>query len=283
MKKKVFTLVFLFTALTFGHAATIVATINPYFLIAKQIVADKMHVELLIKPGSNPHTFNPSINDVKILSNASLIIANGLGLDNAYLKNFKNVAFVGESIPKNLLLQGDEDKGEYNPHVWLSLDFLVNYLIPKITQEIIKIDPANETFYQDNSKKLISSLNTLSEKFDNILSNQASSIVILEHPSFLYFFEKYKIKVLSVEEGHGKEPTISHIKEIIQEGKRGRVLGIFIAPQFNSSAIETIAKELNKEPKRLDPLGFSISAKSIYELFENVYKILESSVKVTKE
>lgn len=275
-----FCLLVIFTVISFSN--TIVATINPYYLITKEIVQDKMDVQLLIKPGSNPHTFSPTVSDVKMLSNATLIFANGLGIDNSYLKKYKNVVYLGDAIPRNLLLQGDEDEGEYNPHVWLSLDFLINYIVPKITQEVIKLDSKNKSFYEKNSNLVIASLKNISSKIDKLLSGSKGSVIILEHPSFLYFFNKYGIKVLSVEEGHGKQPSTQHIKNIINTARSSKLLGIFVGPQFDASTISTIAKELNTKHKILDPLGFTIKAQKISALFENVYLVLQESLQERK-
>ncbi len=269
------------------NVSTVVTTINPYYLILKEIAGDKFNIQLLIKPGSNPHTFSPSINDVKVLSNASLIFANGLGLDNSYLKNYKNVVYLGEFIPKDKLLEGSEELGTdthdnhevgYNPHVWLSPDFLIDYIIPKIVQELSKIDSKNKIYYENNAKRVTDSLKTVSKNLDKLLDNQEGSVVILEHPSFIYLFNKYGIKVLSVEEGHGKEPSASHIKEIIKKAKSKKLLGIFVGPQFSESVIKTIANELKTEYMILDPLGFKIGAQKISELFNEAYRVLRLAI-----
>lgn len=266
---------------------TVVTSINPYYLIAKEIAGNRLNIQLLIKPGSDPHTFSPSISDVKVLSNASLIIANGLCLDNSYLKNYKNVVYLGEFIPKDKLLEGSEGDGSdignshevgYNPHVWLAPDFLIDYIIPKIVQEISKLDSKNKSYYENNAKKVITSLKIVSKNLDKLLANQKGSVVILEHPSFMYLFNKYGIEVLSVEEGHGKEPSTSHIKEIIKKAKSKKLLGIFVGPQFNESSIKTVANELKTEYMILDPLGFKIKAQKISELFNEVYRVLQSAI-----
>lgn len=275
-----FYLLVIFAMVSFPN--TIVTTINPYYLITKEIVQDKINVQLLIKPGSNPHTFSPTVSDVKMLSNAKIIFANGLGIDNSYLKNYKNVVYLGDVIPKKLLLQGDEHEGENNPHVWLSIDFLINYIVPKITQEVIKLDSKNKSFYEKNSKEVIVSLKEISAKIDKLLGNFKNSVVILEHPSFLYFFNKYGIKVLSVEEGHGKQPSTRHIKNIINTAKSSKLLGIFVGPQFDASTISTIAKELNVKYKVLDPLGFTTKSQKISALFESVYLVLQESLQERK-
>ncbi|MEJ5229629.1 MAG: metal ABC transporter substrate-binding protein [Pseudothermotoga sp.] len=272
------------TAVIFASSSlNVVVTINPYYLLLKEIAGDTVDLTLLIKPNSDPHTFNPTVSDVKKLAKADLIIANGLGLDDAYLKNYKNVLYLGKHIPQDLLASDETHEDEHdeeiegvNPHIWLSPDFLSDYIIPAIAEELTKKDPSNAHLYRSRASTLAISLKNLSAKFDMLFSEQTNSVVILEHPSYFYLFKKYGVKILSVEEAHGKQPTISHIKEIIQSAKNSKLLGIFVGPQFNLSAIDIISKELKKKYRILDPLG--LNAKSILDLFEDTYKVLKEAI-----
>jgi len=282
---KLLSLTFIFIAATiFASSLSVVVTINPYYLLLKEIAGDTVDLTLLIKPGSDPHTFSPTVSDVKRLAKADLIIANGLGLDDAYLKNYKNVLYLGKHIPQDLLVldeshhqnEKDEESEGVNPHIWLSPEFLSEFITPVIAEELAKKDPHNAELYLSRATKLSSSLKSLSAEFDLLLSNHVDFVVILEHPSYFYLFNKYGIKVLSVEEVHGKQPSISYIKEIIQQAKNSKLLGIFVGPQFNASAIETISKELKKKYRILDPLG--LNAKNILDLFEDAYRALKEAI-----
>ena len=277
--KSVVLIFLLGTVAIFASSLEVIATINPYYLILKEIASDKINLTLLIKPGSDPHSFSPKVSDVKKLAKADLIIANGLGLDDAYLKNYKNVLYLAKYIPQDLLASDESHEEELegvNPHIWLSPDFLSDYIIPVMADELVRNDPTNAAVYRSRASILIESLKTLSIRFDELLSKYKNSVVILDHPSYLYLFRKYDVKILSVEEGHGKQPTISHIKEIVEQARNSKLLGIFVGPQFNPSAIDTISKQLKVEYRVLDPLG--LNAKSIVDLFENAYKTIEEEI-----
>jgi zinc transport system substrate-binding protein len=278
--KKLLAIGFVLLFFTWVFALNIVTTINPYYLIVKQIVGEKSDVSLLIKPGSDPHTFNPTISDVKALSKADLIVANGLGLDNAYLKNYRNVLFVGERIPAKYLVESGEEDGHdgktFNPHVWLSIDFLTDYIIPTIRDELVRMDKQNAKIYDKNARVIINSLKEVSEKFDQLLKDKKGAVVILEHPSYVYLFKKYGIQVLALEEGHGKEPSAGHLKNVIELAKKSNLIGVFVGPQFKTEAIRVVSSELKREYKILDPLGSK--AKTISDLFENAYNSIKEAV-----
>ncbi|MFN4267370.1 MAG: metal ABC transporter substrate-binding protein [Fervidobacterium pennivorans] len=278
--KKLLAIGFALLLFTWVFALNIVTTINPYYLIVKQIVGEKSDVSLLIKPGSDPHTFNPTISDVKALSKADLIVANGLGLDNAYLKNYRNVLFVGERIPAKYLVESGEEDGHdgktFNPHVWLSIDFLTDYIIPTIRDELVRMDKQNAKIYDKNAGVIINSLKEVSKKFDQLLKDKKGAVVILEHPSYVYLFKKYGIQVLALEEGHGKEPSAGHLKNVIELAKKSNLIGVFVGPQFKAEAIRVVSSELERQYKILDPLGSK--AKTISDLFENAYNSIKEAV-----
>jgi len=278
--------IFLCFLSTFAFSLNVVTTINPYYLIVKEITNGKANLSLIVKAGADPHSYSPTVTDVKAISKADLIVANGLGLDDAYLKGYKNVLYVGLCIPTVQLglnggleaaHTGNETEVEgVNPHVWLSLDFFTQYIIPSIRDTLMSADKLNAQFYKQNADVLLKSISTLSRKFDLLLSGYRNSVVVLDHPSYFYIFKKYGITILSVEEGHNKQPTISHIKEIINQSKQSKLLGIFVGPQFNRSAIETISRELKRKYYVLDPLG--VDAKSITDLFNKAYKVLQEAI-----
>lgn len=260
-------------------ATSVVCTLNPYFLIVQELAGDRLQVHLLIKPGFNPHTFSPTVSDVKMLSDAGLIIANGLGLDNPFLKGFSNVAYVGEKVPPSELLEDDvhEDKvhGKVNPHVWLHPRFLANYIVPAIRDELSRFDPRNASVYKGRASVLITKLRSIDLRFSNLLRKFKGGVAIIEHPSYFYLFETNGVELLALEEGHGKQPSAERIKTIVEKARTRRLVGIFVGPQFNKSAIEVVARELSRNYHTLDPLGFRV--KSIVELFENAYKSIEAA------
>jgi len=69
----------LFTASsTLAEKPTIAATASMFSDMAKNIVGDKMNVELIVPIGGDPHTHKPTPADAKMVVNADLILQNGL-------------------------------------------------------------------------------------------------------------------------------------------------------------------------------------------------------------
>ncbi|AEH51589.1 metal ABC transporter substrate-binding protein [Pseudothermotoga thermarum] len=280
MRKIIPFIMVILTTTLFG--LNLVATINPYYLLLKDLVAStNCGIHLLIKPTSNPHTFSPTISDVKKLSAADFVLANGLDLE-PYLKGYKNVIYASDFIPKEFLIEADEhqedhhDHGKFNPHIWLSPKLVKDFIIPKVVEVLSQKDPQNEEIYRKNAFNLIKRLEDIQVRLDQTLRNFENGVLVITHPSTVYLTSEYKIKTLALEEGHGKEPSAKKIKEIIEEAKQRKLLGIFAEKQFNPKLLEQIAKELKQKIIVIDHLG--VEANNIVEYYENLLKAFQEAV-----
>ncbi|MBO8139437.1 MAG: zinc ABC transporter substrate-binding protein [Thermosipho sp. (in: Bacteria)] len=240
--KRISILVFFLSLISTIFSLNIVTTINPYYLLVKDIVQDKAEVNLLLKPGVNPHVYSLKVSDVKLLNSADLIIANGY-LE-PYLEKYNNVFYISYFIPKILM--------EYeNPHFWLDPFFAKYYIIPAIVQKLSELDPSDKEFYETNAKKIISEINSFIFESFSILKNINGKILV-HHPSFYYYFKEFGIEIYWVEEGHN---TSTSIKELLNIIKSQNIVAIFSEVQQSKREIEIISKELGKNYFVLDPLG----------------------------
>jgi len=260
-----------------GFALNVVTTIHPYYLIVSEISGGKAEVSLLVEPGINPHTFSPKVSQIKALAKADIIIANGLGLE-PYLRPYsEKTLYVGEKIPAFFLDVDNHKTSEgVNPHVWLDPFFVKYYIVPTIVETLSQLDPENRDYYLENARGLIKKLDTVIWRADTLLVPFTGAYVIVTHPSFYYFFREYSIHVLSVEEGHGKRPSIAYLEKLIELARNERVLGLFHEPQMDDRGIKTITKETEKPYAPIDPLG--AGAKSIAELFDKVLDAIEEII-----
>ncbi len=253
-------------------ALKVTTTINPYYMIVRDIVGDRAEVSLLIGPGQNPHVFSPTISDVKRLNEADLVVANGLELE-VFLENTleeltrkgKRVLLAGESVPPSLLSEEEDGNGEaatlhshsINPHVWLDPLLLVDYIIPVIVETLTEIDPANGLYYGENAEKISGRLMYFYGEAGMYLEQFRGGVVIVSHPSFSYFFDRFGIMLEPIFEGVGDEPSIQELKRLVDFARSGKVIGIFSEYQQSKRSVEILTRETSVGSGSLDPLGIS--------------------------
>src|SRR5580698_6818879 len=93
--------------------------------ISREVGGAQVEVTGLVRPGIDPHLFNPSPADMRSVVDADLVLASGLNLE-AYLDRLVasvgqggRVVAVGDSLPVILLTPGGG--GEKDPHWWHSI------------------------------------------------------------------------------------------------------------------------------------------------------------------
>ena len=109
-----------------GSAATatdhVVATTGIWADIAGRVACDgTLEIRTIVPPGGDPHSFEPSLQDREALDGATLVVANGLGLEEALDDTLEQVEDggvpvfrVGEHVD-TIELEGES----VDPHVWL--------------------------------------------------------------------------------------------------------------------------------------------------------------------
>lgn len=127
------------------RGVAVVSAENFWGSIAGQIAGDKASIQsIIVNPAQDPHSYEPSANDARLLATSQLAIVNGVGYDPWVAKllaanpDGKRVVLTVGSVLK--LHDGD------NPHRWYSpadVDSIAYY----ITADLSKLDPKNADYY----------------------------------------------------------------------------------------------------------------------------------------
>jgi len=125
----------------------VVATTSIIADTARRIAGEHAQVEALMGPGVDPHLYKASESDVRRLSEADLILYNGLHLEGKMgdiltkMARSRPVVAVSEDIPQELLREPPEFAGQYDPHVWFDVSLWV-FVAERVRDALIEVDPA---------------------------------------------------------------------------------------------------------------------------------------------
>ena len=180
---------------------TIVTTTGILADCITQIIDGQAEVVPIMGAGVDPHLYRASQGDISKLSEADIIVYNGLHLEGKMaqmLKNFsktKPVFAIGDYIKKANLKRVDNTSDLVDPHVWFSPNLWLEGL-HGIAKELEKQNGLDSILknYQDYAKKIQSTKTNLQKLLDEELdSNQR--ILITSHDAFEYFGDAFKFKV----------------------------------------------------------------------------------------
>jgi zinc transport system substrate-binding protein len=219
----------------------IVASFYPILEFVKQVGGDKVAVTSLIPVGVEPHDYEPTIQQIQNAESADLIFYNGMGFESSWLDEINNDDnLIDTSLGSNISRAGNT----INPHIWLD-PILVKNQVKNIEEALIKVDPANKEYYQNNAINFTKTLDEIDALIRSTLQRCDKKDFIAFHDAFSYFANRYGLKQHSIQ---GISPEGDVLPQRIQEiADLARDLGINIVyseelvdPRF----AEVIAQEI---------------------------------------
>ena len=141
------------------------------------------------------------------------------------------------------------------PHVWSSA-YNAQIIAGNIVNALCAIDKGNEEVYMERYKSLCNQIEHTDSLICHMLSApNADRAFMIYHPALSYFARDYGLHQISIEE-NGKEPSPSHLKNLIDTCKKEKVRVIFVQPEFDRRNAEIIAKQTGTKVIPINPLSY---------------------------
>jgi zinc transport system substrate-binding protein len=261
-----------------GDKVKVAVSIAPLADFVKQVGGERVEVELMVPSGSSPHTYEPTTAQMKFLSEASLLVLNGLELEAWAAEVLGNVGNSGlvkvecaSYIPEaDLITAGadeheqegetdehEQENGIYDPHVWLDPE-LAAYQVEAIRDALIETDAEHAREYRGNAAAYIGQLESLDAWIREQVDSFERKNLVAFHSAWNYFARRYGLGMVGVvEELPGKEPSAADIVELVEAIRAEGVTVVLAEPQFSTRAAEAVAEASGGEVKVaiVDPLG----------------------------
>lgn len=229
--------------------------------IALNVGGDRVAVTNIIKPGIDPHDFQPSPGDIKTLSNAKVILASGLGFE-SYLDKLRasvgqgpKFVVVGDAI-KPIMVDEDHTGHDHghsheahgkmaDPHWWHSI---ANAKVATrvIRDAFVAADPADKAVFEANAKAYLTKLDDLAKwaKIEIARLPKDRRVLVTSHDALGYFARDYGFEIHPVEGvSTGDQPSSKRVRELIAEIKAEGVKAIFAENIENPKVLGEITKE----------------------------------------
>lgn len=237
----------------------VVASTTQIADFARQVAGDRLLVKSILAPGADPHTYQPTPDDVQIVLRADLCLENGLHLEGknwmATLAGDAGKPIVTSTDGIKPLMINEEGESLPDPHAWFSPKNAAVY-VNNITRSFIGIDPAGRAEYEARAKLFLQQLRVLDgwirEQLNQIPTQRR--ILVTTHDAFNYFCSEFRLNAgnnfLSIapvgwstgaEVGAGMTPE--RRRKVISSIKDSGAPAIFVETTINPKQIREIAKE----------------------------------------
>ncbi len=251
-------------------------SILPAAYFVERVGGPNVEVSVLVGPGQDPHTFDPTPKLMTKLANAQVLFKMGFPFEETLIKKvgsgFKNVEVVDLQQGIKLRAMTEEESeaeeaehghgeaeeheheaGEMDQHTWLDPQ-LAKIQAKTIADTLIRIDPSHKDQYEKNLKGLQADLDAIHEQLTKALAPVKGRSFFVFHPAYGYFGDAYGLKQVPVQIG-GKEPTARQLARLIDLAKEDGVRVIFVQPQFSKKTAEALAKGIGGAVVPLDDLA----------------------------
>ena len=221
--------------------------------VARQVGGDRVEVTGHVKPGSDPHDFEPKPGDLRIVADAQLVLLSAKHMEEGYVGKLEeatgtkgSIIRVGDQFSSlKLTVQHDDHThdGE-DPHWWHSVRNIAR--ASKIVRdELIKLSPADKPAFTANAGAYLGRL----EALDAWVKNKVAELprdkrkLVTNHDAFGYFAREYGFTVMPVA-GLSKndQPGSKKTAELIQTIKAAGVKAVFSEDVANPKVIQEIAR-----------------------------------------
>lgn len=234
----------------------IVATVFPAYDFARQIAGDDGNVTLLIPPGSEAHSYEPTPQDIIRIQNCDLLVCNG-GESEAWLDEI--LGGMGNEIPTVVMLDcvdalTEEEKDgmqvhehrdhdhdhdeheEYDEHVWTS-PVNAQLICRAISAALCQADPAHASDYTARCVDYCAELQELDADFRGVIANaKRHTLIFADRFPVRYFVEEYGLDYFAAFPGcaDDAEPsarTVAFLIDRVREEQAPAVLYIEFSNQ----------------------------------------------------
>jgi len=234
--------------------------------LARDIGAERVEVTEIVKPGVDPHIYEPTPGDRKTIAKSQILLASGLGFE-GYLDKIRPSLeksgvrlVVGGDVLKPIEGGCDDHEGHdhshghshgtTDPHWWHSISN-VQAVAAQICDAFVAADPAGNATYETNTKNLQTRLTALSKwvRLQLAALPKANRVLVTSHDALGYFakdngFEIFAVQGISTSD----QPSSQKVKRLIGEIKARKVKAIFAENIENPKVLEQITNETGAKP-----------------------------------
>ena len=218
-----------------------------YFI--KKLVNDFADVQVLMPPTGNPHTFEPSVKQVKIVSKALAYIKIGhpdLTFESVLVKKVaesnKKIRIVNAS--QGISLETDD------PHIWTSPKSTI-IMARNIASKLKEVFPDKVAQIALKEAETYNEILQIDKELSEIFRNIPNKTFFVFHPAWGYFARDYGLVQIAVEE-HGKEPSVAHTSEVIRKARERGAKTLFIQVQTSRPSAQAVANDMGVNLEVLD-------------------------------
>lgn len=260
----------------------VVTTIFPQYDFVRQIAGEQVEVSMLLKPGEETHSYEPTPRDILKIQNCDLFIYVG-GENDEWVEEILESIDTGKFRMLRLIdcvdtvneehVEGmkeerghnhgeeeheheEEDHGSHktltpDEHVWTSPENAME-IVKEITKVLAELDPAQKPIYEKNERAYLDRLEALDKEFRTVVSTAKRDVLLFgDRFPFRYFADAYDLKYYAAFPGCASdtEPSAATMAFLIRKVEQEHIPVILKMELSNENIANAIAETTGAKVK----------------------------------
>jgi zinc/manganese transport system substrate-binding protein len=227
----------------------VVATFSILGDLVQHIGGDRITLHVLVGANSDGHVYQPTPADARLLREAELVIANGLGFEGwidrlIQASGYQGAVIIASTgiVPLNSV-GGHEQQPD--PHAWQDLANVRIY-IDNILKSLSKVAPEHQQYFAANAATLIGEIDALEKKIQMAVAvlPVAARTIVTSHDAFAYFGKAYGFRFIApVGISTDSEASATDVARLIEQIRRDKIHAVFVENITDQRLLTRIAHE----------------------------------------
>ena len=228
-----------------GGRLRVVATTTQVADLAANVGGDQVRVSSLLRPGIDPHDYEPSPADIDALAHADLVLENGVGLEGWLADTIDSSGFDGPVVDTSQGVRLRTVGGAPDPHIWQNPQN-AERMAANIERGLAGVGPEWAGTFAANLAAYTAELKALDAEVERQTAGLASRKLVTNHDAFGYYLDRYHLELVgSVIPSFDSSAELSgrDIRDLVAKVRATRVRAIFSETTLPARAAETIGRE----------------------------------------
>jgi zinc/manganese transport system substrate-binding protein/manganese/iron transport system substrate-binding protein len=223
----------------------VVATTTQVADLAANVGGDRVRVTSLLKPGIDPHDYEPSPADIDAIAHADLVLENGVGLEAWLSDTIDSSGFDGPVVDTSQGVRLRMVGGAPDPHTWQD-PRNAERMAASIERGLAAAEPSAAPAFQANLAAYTKQLQALDAEVQRQVDSLANRKVVTDHDAFGYYLDRYGLELVgSVIPSFDSSAELPgrDIRDLVAKVRATGVKAIFSETTLPPRAAETIGRE----------------------------------------
>lgn len=243
----------------------VVATIFPQYDFLREIGGDRIELSMLLKPGAETHSYEPSPQDIISIQKSDLFVFVG-GESDAWVKTIlesapsdtrKDIALMDlmenetgeahdhEDDHEHEYTHGENHEHDYDEHIWTSPVNTMN-IVSHLTDALCELDEANAEYYRENAQNYLAELAQLDADFREVIETaKRRHLVFGDRFPLTYFVLEYDLTYSAAFPGCASEtePSAATITNLMKDIVKEQIPVVFYIELSNHQIADILAEQ----------------------------------------